>query len=80
MYTSVWVGTGTKPDNLFLYEFYALFNRISQFKNFEMTSMFKCYSNEQQIDLWYKHIDMFDFKEKKTKLEDFNKKMESIMK
>ncbi|MHB8065594.1 MAG: hypothetical protein ACYDG2_23750, partial [Ruminiclostridium sp.] len=29
IYTSVWVGTGSKPENLYIYELYALFNRVS---------------------------------------------------
>lgn len=78
IYTSVWAFTGTKPLDMTLYELYALFNRISQFKNYETTTLYNTVSGEVQIDPWYKHISINE-EEIKTSLEEFSKSANSVM-
>jgi hypothetical protein len=49
IYTSVWVGTGMKPDDMCIYQLYALFSRISQFKNYDTTSLFATVTSEVRL-------------------------------
>lgn len=53
MYTSVLAFTGQSPNNMTLYQFYKVFDRISHFKNFDITSMYGMVSNEVELNPWY---------------------------
>lgn len=56
MYTSVWTFLGHRPDEMTLYQFHKLFNRIAQFKNFDITSISALFSEKQKIEWWFKDI------------------------
>jgi acyl-CoA-binding protein len=71
IYTSVWVETGEKPDDMTIYQMYALFSRIGQFKNYDTTTLYNTVSGEVKIDAWYKHINLLEKEDKKTTLEEF---------
>lgn len=58
IYTSVWAAVGQKPNDMYIYELYALFNRIAQFKQYDTTTLFATISGEVKIEPWYKHIDI----------------------
>lgn len=53
IYTSVWAFVGEEPYNMTLYKMYALFNRISCFKNSDATTLFRTVSNEVKTQHWY---------------------------
>lgn len=74
VYTSVWVVTGCCPDNMTLYQFYKLFYRIAQIKNFDVSALFKTvdYENKIKIESWAKDEDktkdkVVSFEELKSK-------------
>lgn len=79
IYTSVWVETGNKPDDLYLYELYALFYRTNQFKSYDSTTHFATVSKDIKIESWAKHIDILDLKEKNTMLDEFSQQAQSMM-
>lgn len=79
IYTSVWTQTGVCPDDLTIYQMYALFSRIGQFKNYDTTTMYNTVSGQVKIDPWYKHIDLME-EEKKTTLEEFSRNATQYMK
>lgn len=64
IYTSVWVGVKQRPKDMYIYEMYALFNRIAQFKQYDATTLFATISSEVKIEPWYKHIDILKKDEK----------------
>ena len=80
VYTSVWIATGSKPSDMYIYEMYALFYREGQFKGHKLTSLFATVAKDQKIESWCKSVDMFDLEEKKLSLEDFKKKSIEIFK
>lgn len=80
VYTSVWIATGSKPSDMYIYEMYALFYRECQFKGHRLTSLFATVAKDQKIESWCKSVDMFDLEEKKISLEDFKKKSIEIFK
>ncbi len=80
VYTSVWIATGSRPSDMYIYEMYALFYRECQFKGHKLTSLFATVAKDQKIESWCKSIDMFDLEEKKISLEDFKKKSIEIFK
>ena len=57
MYTSVWVCTQTKPNEMTLYQFNKLFFRISQMKAFDMTTLYKTVDSKGSIKIesWAKN-------------------------
>lgn len=74
IYTSVWTQTGLCPDSITIYQMYALFSRIGQFKNYDTTTLYNTASGQVKIDPWYKHIDLIETEEKnKTTLEEFSR-------
>jgi hypothetical protein len=73
IYTSVEVETGENPDDMTIYKMYALFSRISQFKNYDTTILYNSVSGKVDIEVWYKHIDLLDNEAKKTTLEEFSR-------
>lgn len=78
VYTSVWLSSGTKPNDLYIYEMYALFYRTGQFKNYNTTTLFATVSKDIKIESWCKAIDLTELKEKKTNIKDFEKKSKSL--
>lgn len=78
VYTSVWLGSGTKPDEMYIYEMYALFYRLGQFKNYNTTTLFATVSKDVKIESWYKAIDLTGFKDKKLSLKEFEEKSKSL--
>lgn len=52
MYTSVLVATGHNPNELTLYQFHEVFDRISHFKNFDVTTMYRIVDNEIKVHNW----------------------------
>lgn len=72
IYTSVWTMLGQCPDDMTIYQMYALFSRIGQFKNYDTTTLYNTASGQVKIDPWYKHIDLME-EEKKTTLEEFSR-------
>jgi hypothetical protein len=75
MITSVWVEAKKDPFDLTIYQLHALFNRITQMKNYDTTILYSTVSSEVKVDLWYKHIDMFKDEEKElTSLEELQSK------
>jgi hypothetical protein len=72
IYTSVWTMLGQRPDDMTIYQMYALFSRIGQFKNYDTTTLYNTTSGQVKIDPWYKHIDLME-EEKKTTLEEFSR-------
>lgn len=58
IYTSVEAFTGRDVNEMTIYKMYAIFNRISQFKEHDMTVLFRSVSDEVKITPWYKHIDV----------------------
>lgn len=79
IYTSVWTHLGISPDNLTIYQMYALFSRIGQFKNYETTTLYSTVSGEVKIEPWYKHIDLNKKDEEKTSLDEFTKNANNIL-
>ncbi len=53
MYTSVLVATGMSPNNLTLYQFHEVFDRIGHFKNFDVTMLYRLLDSEMEIQSWY---------------------------
>jgi hypothetical protein len=72
IYTSVWTALGQCPDNMTIYQMYAMFGRVGQFKNFDTTTLYNTVSDQVKIDPWYKHISLME-EEKKTTLEEFSR-------
>lgn len=56
MYTSVWAYLGECPDELTLYQFHKLFERIAQFKNFDISSISAMFSEKPKIEWWFKDL------------------------
>lgn len=52
MYTSVLVATGINPNSLTLYQFHKVFDRIAHFKNFDITTIYRIFDNEVEVDNW----------------------------
>lgn len=80
VYTSVWLASGNKPNNLYIYEMYALFYRECQFNNYRTTTLFHTVSSDTKIDSWCKSIDITKIEEKKMNLKDFEKKSKQLFK
>ncbi len=53
MYTSILVATGNNPNDLTLYQFNKIFDRISQFKNHDTTTLYRILDNKIEIEAWY---------------------------
>lgn len=55
MYTSVLVTIGNNPNDLTLYQFYEVFNRIGHFKNYDTTTLYKTVDASGSLDVqpWY---------------------------
>lgn len=76
MYSSVWVATGYKPDELTIYELNMLFNRVAMFKNYDTSILFKSVSpTDITIESWYKQLEE---EQKKMTLDEFSKKGMSV--
>lgn len=73
IYTSVWIECGNSPDDMTIYQMYALFNRIGQIKNYETTILYSTVSGEVKVEPWYRHVDLMNNKEQKTTLEEFSR-------
>lgn len=56
MYTSVWLEVNKEPKDLTLYQFYKLFDRISQFKQYDTSTLMATVSKDAKIEPWYKAI------------------------
>lgn len=80
VYTSVGLFMGCDPDEMSIYKMYAYFNRIGQFKNHETTTLYSTVAKDVKIELWCKHIDMFNIETKKTSLEEFSQHAKNMMK
>jgi hypothetical protein len=78
IYTSVWAFCGYKPSDMTLYELYALFNRIGQFKNYDTTVLYSTVTSDVKIESWAKHAEINE-EEKKSTLSEFSKSANSIM-
>lgn len=64
MYTSVGLAFGKDPDDMTLYKFYKYFDRLSQFKNYDTTTLFATVSSDVKIEPWFK-----SFEEKKNEMQ-----------
>lgn len=53
MYTSILVATGNNPNDLTLYQFNKIFDRISQFKNHDTTTLYRILDDKITIEAWY---------------------------
>lgn len=73
IYTSVWLKTHERPSNMYIYEMYALFDRIMHFKNHDMTVLYSSVSSEVKVEPWYKSTDE-DNKKELTSLEALQSK------
>lgn len=75
IYTSVWLQSGINPNELTVYQLYALFSRITQFKNYDTTVLYNSVSGEVPIEAWYKHVDILNSDDKNgdTTFEDFSR-------
>lgn len=70
VYTSVWMAFGIKPIEMTLYELYANFNRVGQFKAFDATTLYSSVTSEATVESWYKHVEICaDKKKELTSLE-----------
>jgi len=69
MITSAWLYTN--PFELTIYQLYALFDRISNFKTFDMTTLFASHGSGSDINSWYKDVDLS--KKNKTALSEEDK-------
>lgn len=56
MYTSILVATGNNPNELTLYQFYEVFDRIGHFKNFDVSTMYRMVDNEIDVSNWFGEI------------------------
>ena len=56
MITSAWLYTN--PFELTIYQLYALFDRISNFKTLDMTTLFASHGGGSDINAWYKDVDL----------------------
>ena len=56
MYTSVWLEVNKEPNDLTLYQFYKLFDRISQFKQYDTSTLMATVSKDAKIEPWYKEV------------------------
>jgi hypothetical protein len=80
MITSVWLSLGSDVFDLTVYQIYALFNRVSQFKNYDTTTLYNSVSGEVKIDGWYKHIEMIENKDEGISIDDFSNYANKIIK
>ena len=57
MYSTVWIATGNKPDDMTLYQFQELFHRFSMIKQYETSTLFKTVDSKGTIDVmnWYEN-------------------------
>lgn len=78
IYTSVWLSSGAKPNDLYIYEMYSLFYRTRQFKSYDTTTLLATVSKDAKIESWCKAIDLSALEDKKTTLKDIEKKSKSI--
>lgn len=69
MYTSVGLAFGKDPDDMTLYKFYKYFDRLSQFKNYDTTTLFATVSTDVKIEPWFK-----SFEEKKNEMQTISEK------
>lgn len=53
MYTSILVSTGNNPNELTLYQFYEVFERIGHFKNFDVTTMYRMMDSDVDVNNWF---------------------------
>lgn len=72
MITSVWM-FDNDILNLTLYQLNALFNRISRFKGYDTSMMFRTVSSDIQVVNWFEHVDMFNSENNDKTLEEFSK-------
>lgn len=71
MVTSVWLAISSDVMELTIYQMYALFNRLTQFKNYDTTVLYSSVSGDVKIDPWYKHVSMTK-NDTTTSLEEFS--------
>lgn len=62
MYTSIWLESNSDPRDLTLYQFYKLFDRISQFKKYDTSTLMATVAKDVKIESWYKEIEHDDGK------------------
>lgn len=55
-YTSIWLATGQEPKNMALYQFEKLFERLTKFKNFDLTSLYSLFSKDIQPEDWFADV------------------------
>lgn len=53
MYTSILVQTGMNPNELTLYQFNEIFDRIGHFKNFDVTTLYRLLYENVDVNNWY---------------------------
>lgn len=56
MFTSIEAITGRDPNEMTIYRFHKLFERICQIKNYDTSTLFATISSEAKIEPWYKDI------------------------
>lgn len=78
IYSSVWLYCGNKPDDLYIYELYALFYRLSQFKLNNITTLYSTVSSDVKVESWCKSIDILGIEEKKMTLKEFESKSKGV--
>lgn len=61
-----------------IYQFYMTFNRISQIKNYDTSTLFASVSEKAKIESWSKHIDLFEEEQHFMTEDQFNKNTGSM--
>lgn len=61
-----------------VYQFYAAYHRLGQFKQFETTSLFATVSEKVKVERWNKHIDMFEEEDHFISESQFGKQVGSV--
>lgn len=78
--TSVWLYIGTNPEELTIYQLYALFNRIAKFQNHSEGVIYNSVTGEVKVEGWYEHVELFKDEHKgKETLEEFSKSVSGMM-
>lgn len=77
MATSIVVGSNVARSyesllNLTIFQFYATFYRIAQFKSYDTTVLYSTVAEKVSVELWSKHIDMFKKESNALSEKEFN--------
>jgi|SRR5690625_1900805 len=82
MFTSIVVATGVSyleiQEEWTVYQFFATYYRVRQFKEFDVSTLFATVSEKAKVKAWNEHIDMFESESHSMTESEFQKQVGGI--